>query len=105
MQEQGSDYDGDEEEDEGHEVWQKERELVEEPAVAEETGVLLGWLGEEATEAGTENRTYAPYEGHQSEGSRLEFLLGHHFSNHGSYYANCGIVLVVEISHLEAWSG
>lgn len=87
-QEQGGDDDRDEEKDAGHQVGQQEGILVEEPAVAEEAGILFGGLGEKAAKGRAKDGAYAPDEGHQGEGSGLEFFLGHHFGDNGSQDAD-----------------
>lgn len=83
-QEQGGDDDADEEEDAGHQVGQQEGVGRKEPAVAKEGRVLRGGLGKEAAKGWAKDGADAPDEGHQGEGARLEFLLGHHFGHDGA---------------------
>lgn len=93
LQEQCGDHDRDEEEEEGHEIWQQERISFEQPAVAEQAGVLLHWPGEEAAEAWSKHRADAPDKRHEGEGFRLQFFPWHHLRYHSSDNTDFVVVL------------
>lgn len=91
MKEQQGGHERNEEDTASHQIRQGEGVALEVLDVAEEVGVLLSGLGEEAAECRTKDRADTPHEGHEGEGLWLEFPFWHHFCHHGSDDTNVAV--------------